>query len=236
MTSLIRFVLVPALANRRHHDGRAALLALLVYRWFNRRLIRLAGRYSPFLKTFVDARSGSGSVIIVVLVMGVALAGANFPGPVIRAIGQTLLVGFVLTLAGPPRSRSTSAWSFICAVTASTSPTNLLARKHVTQMRILQRVAKTLLVILTVAIALTTSTRYVSTGSASSPRRGLPALFWVWRPGRCSATCCRIQIAMTQPVRVQGSSNRGRRVRDDRDDHQYLCRRPAVDLRRMILR
>src|SRR5438477_657820 len=100
-----------------------ALIALLLYRWFNRRLIRLAGRYSPFLKTLLTRGQGPASVIIVIVVSGVALAGADFSGPVTRAIGQSLLVGFVLTWAGPPRSRSTSAWRFICAVTGPTSPT-----------------------------------------------------------------------------------------------------------------
>jgi small-conductance mechanosensitive channel len=181
-----------------------ALLALLVYRWFNRRLIRLAGRYSPFLKTLLTRGQGPASVIIVVLVMGVALAGANFPGPVIRAIGQTLLVGFVLTLG----------WAAAIALDIGVElylrryridvADNLLARKHVTQMRILQRVAKTLLVILTVAIALTTfdSVRQYGVSLFASAGAAGIILGLAARPV-LSNLLAGIQIAMTQPVRVQ---------------------------------
>src|SRR5215831_14814366 len=72
-----------------------AAVVLLSYRWFTRRLIRLARRYSPFLQQLLARGQGPASVIIVVVVSGLALAGADFPAPVTRAIAQTLLVAFV---------------------------------------------------------------------------------------------------------------------------------------------
>src|SRR5207237_9684266 len=131
-----------------------ALIALLVYRWFNRRLIRLAGRYSPFLKTLLTRGQGPAGVIIVIVVSGVALAGADFPGPVTRAIGQSLLVGFVLTLGWAAAIALDIGVEIYLRRYRTDLADNLLARKHVTPMRILQRVAQTFVGILTVAIAL----------------------------------------------------------------------------------
>ena len=56
------------------------LLVLAVYRWFTRRLIRLAGRHSPFLQRLLARGQGPASVILVIVVSGAALAGARFPG------------------------------------------------------------------------------------------------------------------------------------------------------------
>ena len=170
-----------------------ALIALLLYRWFNRRLIRLAGRYSPFLKTLLTRGQGPAGVIIVIVVSGVALAGADFPGPVTRAIGQSLLVGFVLTLGWAAAIALDIGVEIYLRRYRTDIADNLLARKHVTQMRILQRVAKTLLVILTVAIALMT---FASAGAAGIIL-GLAA-----RPV-LSNLLAGIQIAVTQPIRVE---------------------------------
>jgi small-conductance mechanosensitive channel len=81
---------------------------------------------------------------------------------------------------------------------------NLLARKHVTQMRILQRVARILLAIVTAAAALKTldSVRqygvslFASAGAAGDhPQLGGAAVL--------SNLLAGIQIAMTQPIRVE---------------------------------
>jgi small-conductance mechanosensitive channel len=80
----------------------------------------------------------------------------------------------------------------------------LLARKHVTQMRILQRVAKTLLAIVTAAAALMTfdSVRqYGVSLFASAGAAGL-ILGLAARPV-LSNLLAGIQIAMTQPIRVE---------------------------------
>ena len=132
------------------------IVVLLIYRWFIRRLIRLAGRYSPFLKTLLDRGQGPVSVILVIVVSGIALAGANFPWDVTAAIGRALLVGFVLAL-GWAAAIALDIGVEIYLHRFRTDSEDLLARKHVTQMRILQRVAKTLLAIVTVAAALMSS-------------------------------------------------------------------------------
>ena len=181
-----------------------ALIALLLYRWFNRRLIRLAGRYSPFLKTLLTRGQGPASVIIIIVVSGVALAGADFAGPVTRAIGQSLLVGFVLTLGWAAAIALDIGVEIYLRRYRTDLADNLLARKHVTQMRILQRVAKTLLVILTVAIALMAFDavrQYGVSLFASAGAAGI-ILGLAARPV-LSNLLAGIQIAVTQPIRVE---------------------------------
>ena len=56
-----------------------AIVVLVIYRWFTRKLIRLAGRYSPFLQRLLARGQGPASLILVIFVSGPALAGANLP-------------------------------------------------------------------------------------------------------------------------------------------------------------
>jgi small-conductance mechanosensitive channel len=181
-----------------------AVVVLAVYRWFIRRLIRLAGRVSPFLEQLMAHGQGPASAIVVILALGLALPVANLPAPVTMAIGRALLVGFVLALG----------WTAAIALDIGTEiylrrfrtdvEDNLLARKHVTQMRILQRVAKTLVAIVTVAAALMTFSEVRQYGVSLFASAGAAGLILglAARPvlGNLLAG---IQIAMTQPIRVE---------------------------------
>jgi small-conductance mechanosensitive channel len=137
-------------------------------------------------------------------VSGLALPGADFPTPVALAIGRLLLVAFVLTLGCAAAIALDIGVEFYLRRYSIDAADNLLARKHVTQMRILQRVAKTLLVILTAAVALMSidSVRqYGVSLFASAGAAGL-ILGLAARPV-LSNLLAGIQIAMTQPIRVQ---------------------------------
>ena len=180
------------------------LLVLAVYRWFTRRLIRLAGRYSPFLQRLLARGQGPASLILVIVVCGVALAGANFPWDVTAAIGRALFVAFVLAVGWAAAIALDIGVEIYLRRFRTDSEDNLLARKHVTQMRILQRVAKTLLAIITAAAALMTfdSVRqYGVSLFASAGAAGL-ILGLAARPV-LSNLLAGIQIAMTQPIRVE---------------------------------
>jgi small-conductance mechanosensitive channel len=180
------------------------IVVLVVYRWFTRRLIRLAGRYSPFLQRLLARGQGPASLILVIFVSGVALAGAKFPWDVTAAIGRALLVGFVLAVGWAAAIALDIGVEIYLRRFRTDSEDNLLARKHVTQMRILQRVAKTLLAIVTAAAALMTfdSVRqYGVSLFASAGAAGL-ILGLAARPV-LSNLLAGIQIAVTQPIRVE---------------------------------
>lgn len=181
-----------------------ALVTLAIYRWFTRRLIRLAGRYSPFLQRLLARGQGPASLILIIVVSGAALAGAQFPWDVTAAIGRALLVAFVLAVGWAAAIALDIGVEIYLRRFRTDSEDNLLARKHVTQMRILQRVAKTLLAIVTAAIALMTfdSVRQYGVSLFASAGAAGIILGLAARPvlGNLLAG---IQIAMTQPIRVQ---------------------------------
>ena len=120
------------------------------------------------------------------------------------AIGRALLVAFVLALGWAAAIALDIGVEIYLRRFRTDSEDNLLARKHVTQMRILQRVAKTLLAIVTAAAALMTfdSVRqYGVSLFASAGAAGL-ILGLAARPV-LSNLLAGIQIAMTQPIRVE---------------------------------
>jgi small-conductance mechanosensitive channel len=181
-----------------------AIVVLTLSRWIIRRLIRLAGRYSPFLQRLLSRSQGPVSLMLVIVVSGVALAGARFPWDVTAAIGRVLGVAFVLAIGWAAAIALDIGVEIYLRRFRTDSEDNLLARKHVTQMRILQRVAKTLLVIVTAAAALMTfdSVRqYGVSLFASAGAAGL-ILGLAARPV-LSNLLAGIQIAMTQPIRVE---------------------------------
>jgi small-conductance mechanosensitive channel len=142
--------------------------------------------------------------MLVTVVSGIALAGARFPWDVTAAIGRALAVAFVVALGWAAAIALDIGVEIYLRRFRTDSEDNLLARKHVTQMRILQRVAKTLLVIVTAAAALMSfdSVRqYGVSLFASAGAAGL-ILGLAARPvlGNLLAG---IQIAMTQPIRVE---------------------------------
>jgi small-conductance mechanosensitive channel len=181
-----------------------AIIVLAVSRWLIRRLIRLAGRWSPFLQKLLSRGQGPVSVILVVVVSGVALAGANLPWDVRVDIGRALAVAFVLALGWAAAIALDIGVEIYLRRFRTDTEDNLLARKHVTQMRILQRIAKTLLAIVTAAAALMTfdSVRqYGVSLFASAGAAGL-ILGLAARPV-LSNLLAGLQIAMTQPIRVE---------------------------------
>lgn len=181
-----------------------AIIVLAIYRWFIRGLIRLAGRYSPFLQILLARGQGPASVIVVVVVAGLALPGANFPSAVTLAIGHALFVAFAVAVGWAAAIALDIGVEIYLRRFQTDSEDNLLARKHVTQMRILQRVAKTLLWIVTAAAALMTFDpvrQYGVSLFASAGAAGL-VLGLAARPV-LSNLLAGIQIAMTQPIRVE---------------------------------
>jgi len=181
-----------------------AIIVLALSRWIIHRLMRVAGRYSPFLARLLARSQGPVSLILVTVVAGIGLAGARFPWEVTAAIGRALAVAFVVAIGWAAGIALDIGVEIYLRRFHTDTEDNLLARKHVTQMRILQRVAKTLLVIFTAAAALMSfeSVRqYGVSLFASAGAAGL-VLGLAARPV-LSNLLAGIQIAMTQPIRVE---------------------------------
>ena len=181
-----------------------ALVVLGVYRWLARWLIGLAGRRSPFLQRLLQRGQGPASAFVVIFALGAALPAAHFSFPVFIAIGHALLVAFILTVGWAAAIAIDIAITIYLRRFRTDVEDNVLARKHVTQMRILQRVATTLLVVITIASALMTFEpvrQYGISLFASAGAAGI-ILGLAARPV-LSNLFAGIQIAMTQPIRVE---------------------------------
>ena len=181
-----------------------AIIVLVLSRWIIRRLMRLAGRYSPFLQRLLARSQGPVSLMLVTIVSGIALAGARFPWEVTAAIGRALAVAFVVAIGWAAAIALDIGVEIYLRRFRTDSEDNLLARKHVTQMRILQRVAKTLLVIFTAAAALMSFESVRQYGVSLFASAGAAGLVvgLAARPV-LSNLLAGIQIAMTQPIRVE---------------------------------
>ena len=181
-----------------------ALMALAVYRWLTRWLIRLAGRKSPFLQRLLQRGQGPASIFVVLFALGAALPAARFSFPVSLAIGHALLAAFVLTVGWAAAIALDIAVTIYLRRFRTDIEDNLLARKHVTQMRILQRVATIVLAILTIASALMTFASVRQYGVSLFASAGAAGII-VGLSARplLSNLVAGIQIAMTQPIRVE---------------------------------
>lgn len=181
-----------------------AVVVLAIYRWFIRRLIRTAGRRSPFFQRLLSRGQGAASTILVIIGLGLALPAANFPEWVTVALGHVLLVGFIVAVGWAAAIALDMGVEVYLRRFHIEAEDNLLARKHVTQMRILQRVARTLLAIVTAAAALMTvnSVRQYGVSLFASAGAAGIILGLAARPV-LSNLLAGIQIAVTQPIRVE---------------------------------
>ena len=181
-----------------------ALVALAVYRWLTRWLIRLAGRKSPFLQRLLESGQGPASAFVVTFALGAALPAARFSLDVTLAIGHALLVAFIVTVGWASAIALDIGVTIYLRRFRTDVEDNLLARKHITQMRILQRVATIVLAILTIASALMTSPSVRQYGVSLFASAGAAGII-VGLSARplLSNLVAGIQIAMTQPIRVE---------------------------------
>lgn len=180
------------------------LVVLAMYRWLAHSLIRLAGKRSAFLQQLLRRGQGPASAFVVIFALGVALPAARFPLAITLMIANALLILFILTIGWGAAISMDIAITLYLRRFRTDVEDNLLARKHVTQMRLLQRVATILLGIVTVAAALMTLPavrQYGVSLFASAGAAGL-VLGLAARPV-LSNLLAGIQIAMTQPIRVE---------------------------------
>src|SRR6266705_1034835 len=179
----------------------AALLAHLVLIGIARRIV---GTRGSFLAALVVRTRAATRLALLVFVVSAALQVAPFDPAVRASIGHVLVVAFILLVG----------WFAIIAVhlAAETylrrfqldTADNLLARKHVTQVRILQRSADTLVIVITLAAALVTFESVRQYGVSLFASAGVVGLAvgLAARPV-LSNLIAGVQIAMTQPIRLE---------------------------------
>jgi small-conductance mechanosensitive channel len=181
----------------------AALIALSIHRTILRVLRRLLRDRHPYIRTFLTWTTGLTRMALLIFALFVALPATPFDTATTAAIAKILLVATVIVIG----------WAAMAAVNMTAEiylrrfrldvADNLLARKHLTQVRVLTRTVNTLLVMLTAGAALMTfeSVRqYGVSLFASAGVAGIVAGFAA-RPV-LSNLIAGIQIATAQPIRI----------------------------------
>ncbi|HVC52658.1 MAG TPA: mechanosensitive ion channel family protein [Stellaceae bacterium] len=181
-----------------------ALVVLALYRWFMGRIIRLAGRFSPFLMELLTRGHGPASMLVLILALGATLPAAQFSARLTSGLAGGLLAALVLAIGWAAMKALETAADFYLRRFHTDVADNLLARKHVTQVNILRRTAQTLLVIITIAAALMTVQQVRQYGVSLFASAGAAGIILglAARPV-LSNLLAGIQIAITQPIRVE---------------------------------
>jgi small-conductance mechanosensitive channel len=185
----------------------AAVIAAVLCRWVIGRLARYAARFGSMAQMLAARCKGPTCAFLVLAAVSAALPAAPLPGSAANIIGHALAAAVVVVLGwSVMNTMDLFADLYVSRIRFEEDSNNLLARKHVTQIGILRTAIRTLLVVLTVALALMTSNsvrQYGVSLFASAGAAGL-VLGLAARP-LLSNLLAGIQIALTQPIRLEDS-------------------------------
>jgi len=181
----------------------AVLVALLAHRVLFRLATRLAAGRDMFWRSLVSRDEGASRFAVMIVALGAASRLAPLTPGQAAVLSQVLLVSFIVLLAWMART-ALHIWTTIYLRRFKLdTDDNLLARKHVTQARILQRVATTLITVVAVSAALMTFEgvrQYGVSLLASAGAAGIIAGFAL-QP-LLKNLFAGIQLAVTQPIRL----------------------------------
>lgn len=156
-----------------------------------------------FRRSLVSRTRGPSRLAMVLLAVAIAGPVAPLTSDEAAAVRQCTIVGIVL-VAGWFLLTAQHVWLVIYLRRFKlNSEDNLLARKHVTQSRILERIARTLIVILTLAAALMTfdSVRQYGVGLLASAGAASIVVGLALQP-MLKNLIAGVQLAITQPIRI----------------------------------
>jgi small-conductance mechanosensitive channel len=214
----------------------AALVALTLH-WIGVRLLRpLLSERHLYWSALLHATNGPTRLALLVVALAIALPSASF-GPVtgdiiakILSIATIVLMGWIAMTAGH------LAGDLYMARARGEGVDALVARKHVTQVRMLRQIVDTVIVVLTVSTALMTFEPVRQYGVSLFASAGVAGLVagLAARP-MLSNLIAGLQIATTQPIRLEDEvvvENQWGRIEEINSTYVVLG---LWDLRQMIV-
>jgi small-conductance mechanosensitive channel len=182
----------------------ALALPLLAHGVLFRRLQIAVADRSLFWRSLVSRTKGPTRLALVVFTLGIATAAAPLSAGAEAAVHHGLLIAFMI-LIGWAAATALRIWTVIYLRRFKLdSEDNLLARKHLTQMKIFERAGVTLAIVVTLAAALMTFDgvrQYGVSLLASAGAAGL-ILGLAMQPVLANLVAG-IQLAITQPIRLE---------------------------------
>ncbi|MGA9138524.1 MAG: mechanosensitive ion channel domain-containing protein [Methylovirgula sp.] len=181
----------------------AALLALFFHRTFMRMVRRLIGQQHIFVQSLITRVFGATRFALVLAAVALALPIVPFSGATALLIAEALAICLVLLIGWAAITAIELAGDFYVRRFRIDVSDNLLARKHLTQVRVLRRVAETIVVMITVAVALMTVPEVRQFGVSLIASAGAAGIV-VGLAARPILTnlIAGVQIAITQPIRI----------------------------------
>jgi small-conductance mechanosensitive channel len=180
-------------------------VSVILAHWLSVRLVLGApGPGRSIRQSFVATTAGPSRLALVVLALWAALPSTGFPVEVSRSIGQVLSAALVVLLGwSATRALGVAAGLYLRRFRLDAED-NLLARKHVTQVRVLKRAGDILIGLVTVAAALMSFPSVRAYGVSLFASAGAAGLV-VGLAARPLLTnlIAGVQIAVTQPIRLE---------------------------------
>ena len=189
ITVMVILGLAAALALGLHGVGASAARRLL--------------RDHPYVYVFVRQARGLTRIALVVLALGLALPAAPLAPDISGLIGRMLLLATIALIGWAALTVLAIASDLYLLRFRIDVEDNLLARKHVTQVRLFKRALEILVTIVTVAAALMTFEPVRQYGVSLFASAGIAGIVvgLAARPV-LSNLIAGVQIAMTQPIRI----------------------------------
>lgn len=166
--------------------------------------VPVPGRGRTLVQTFIAATAGPSRLAVIVAALRAVLPFAGFPAAASRGLGQGLLVALIVLVGWSAARANKIAAALHVQRFRLDVDDNLMARKHVTQVRILQRAANLLIALFTAAAALMSfaSVRAYGVSLFASAGAASLVLGLAARP-LLTNLIAGVQIALTQPIRLE---------------------------------
>ena len=184
----------------------AAILALVVYSIVIRLLLRLLRERHPHLRSFLSGTRTMTRLALVILALFVVLPAAPLDPNVESIIAKVLLVAAIALLGWAAITMVDMTANLYLMRFGQNVDDDLLARKHLTQVRVLARAVDTILIIATVGGALMTFDSVRHYGVSLFASAGVAGIIagLAARP-LLSNLLAGVQIATSQPIRINDS-------------------------------
>lgn len=181
----------------------AAMLAWLIHGVVMRTVRRLLPASFEYGRTLVDRTQTLTRVGLVILALAIVLPAVPLEPQPTRIAIHLLFIAFIVLLGWSAIMALTLATDFYLRRSTIGEGTDPLARKHVTQIRVLRRVTVTVVGIITVAAALMTFDSVKQYGVSLIASAGAAGIVvgLALRP-LLTNLFAGIQIAITQPIRI----------------------------------
>jgi small-conductance mechanosensitive channel len=181
----------------------AVVVAWLLYAALLAVIRRLLGANRPFLRSVLIATKGPARLALLLMALAIALPAAPLGGDTKELLARSIGLATICLLGWAAVTALQIAADFYLLRFRLDVEDNLLARKHVTQVRILLRVLEVTILLVTVGVALMTFDAVRQFGVTLFASAGVAGIIagLAARPV-LSNFLAGVQIAVAQPIRI----------------------------------